>query len=95
MGSDKAEKKRLKLEKKRLKAQAKLEKARAKAAEEKDEPASLPGEAQQEPKNVAIQVPSQEPVEKVPWYTNPDWVRAIAAIASLIVAVVAIVLTFY
>jgi anti-sigma-K factor RskA len=111
MGSDKAEKKRLKLEKKRLKAQAKLEKARAKAAKEKEEKTSPHPETQPEqepepkskpekkvrpsPQQVIVQVPSTAPAEKVPWYKNPEWVRALVATASLIVAMVAIVLTFY
>ncbi len=90
MGSDKAEKKRLKLEKKRLKAQVKLEKARAKAGAEKTEPS--PPETP--PQQVIVQAPAQ-PAEKLPWYKDPEWVRALVAAASLIVALVAIVLTFY
>jgi hypothetical protein len=92
MGSDKAEKKRLKLEKKRLKAQAKLEKARIEAAADKSEP--LPSETVP-PQQVIIQAPAQKPAEKVPWYKDPEWVRALVGFASLIVALVAIVLTFY
>ena len=93
MGSGKADIKRLKLEKKRLKTQVKLEKARARAGTEPG--VSSSSEVKQAPTQVIVQPQAQEPKENVPWYKNPDWVRAIAAIASLVVAVVAIVLTFY
>jgi hypothetical protein len=78
-----------KLEKKRLKAQFKAEKARAKAAGGKPlEPA--PAKTPTRHPEVKVVIPEQE---KVPWYKNPDWVRAIAAIAALIVMAITLILT--
>jgi hypothetical protein len=79
MGSDKEEKKR-------LKAQAKLEKKKLKAQNPRTEPE--PGVFEK-----SESIPDEKP--KVPWYKNPDWIRAIAGIASVIVGLIAIILTLY
>ena len=79
MGSDKEEKKR-------LKAQAKFEKKKYKAQQTKAEPE--PGVSKK-----SERITDEKP--KVPWYKNPDWIRAIAGIASVIVALVAIIIALY
>ena len=99
MGSDKD-----KLEKKRLKAQIKLEKKRAKHADEQDdEQVQTKTAAKQQTKTEDIgtkvesvgggAAPSVN--TNLPWYKNPDWLRAIAGIASLVVATIALILAFY
>ena len=62
---------------------AKREKKRLKA-QVKTEKARL--------KSDGPQAPSPEP-EKSPWYKDPHWVRAIIAIATLIVMVVTLIVT--
>ena len=52
------------------------------------EPAPTPAPENAQP-TIVVQTPT------VPWYKNPDWIRAIAAIASLIVAIIAIFLTLF
>jgi hypothetical protein len=83
MGTDKAEKKR-------LKAQYKLEKKglRAQTQSVREQPIEPKGEPEHSIKTTS-------PMEKIPWYKNPDWIRAIAAIASLIVAMIAIFIGIY
>ena len=71
-------------EKKRLKAQAKLEKKKVKTRKTLLE---LGVSEQSE------SLTDEEP--KVPWYKNPDWIRAIVGIASVIVALIAIIITLY
>lgn len=87
MGSDKEEKKQ-------LKAQAKLEKKKFKAQK-----TSLDSEPKVSKKNERVtRIETQQKSEKekkVPWYKNPDWLRAIAGIASVIVAVIAIIISLY
>ncbi len=89
MGPDKEN---AKLEKKRLKARLKAEKARAKVAEGKPEKLQEPAPAKtptQHPE-VKVIIPEQE---KVPWFKDPNWLRAIAAIATLIVLALTLILT--
>ncbi len=83
MGTDKAEKKR-------LKAQYKLEKKHLKAQTQpvREQPIEPRGETVQSNKTTGT-------MEKIRWYKNPDWIRAIAAIASLIVAMIAIIVGIY
>ena len=88
MGSDKE-----KMEKKRLKAQVKAEKARAKAGlpSESSQKEELPPET-----SLSEQVPESKPQpksEKIKWYKNPDWVRAIVAIITLFVMVITLLIT--
>ena len=68
-----------KIEKKRLKAQVKAEKARTKAG-------LLP-----EPEKPQAQ--SAEPQPKIPWHKDPNWVRAIIAIVTLVVMLVTLIIT--
>lgn len=92
MGKDKN-----KAEKKRLKAQIKHDKKRAKmaarAATGIQEAKATPEERQK--MGDGDEHPRELEKETRPWYKNPEWVRAIAAIASLIVAIIAIFLSFY
>ena len=67
-----------KLEKKRIKAQLKAEKARS-----KDGLTELSSEPQK--------APSSKPAENK-WYKDPNWVRAIIAIATLIVMVITLLI---
>ena len=91
MGKNQNSKELAKLEKKRLKAQIKQEKKRLKTKEEvSEQEGPLNKQARPGPSEVLQPKKQSEPVIKVPWYKNPDWVRAIAAIASLIVAIIAI-----
>jgi anti-sigma-K factor RskA len=90
MGSDsdkpnKAEKKRLKAQYKHDKKQAKLD------AEQRSAPPPVAGgvDASQSGANHT----RQKGAGKVPWYKNPDWIRAIAATASLAVAVIVAIIT--
>lgn len=92
MSSAKVKKNLDKEEKKRLKAQYKLDKKRLKVQEH------LP------PKNAERihtgytswgTSAAQEPVLEIPWYKNPVWLRAVAAIATLIVAIIALISSFY
>ncbi len=93
MGKDKD-----KLEKKRIKAEAKAQKKRLKAGKE---PVLAETEAPRtQPPTTKTIVPTEpseqkERVEKVPWYKNPDWIRAIIGIASLIVAIIILMLNIY
>ncbi len=68
----------VKIEKKRFKAEVKAEKARS-----KDAPSS-------EPNNSSGH---NQLTEKSPWYKDPNWVRAIIAIATFVVMVIALALT--
>jgi len=70
-----------KAEKKRHKMQLKAEKKRAKTR----------GETVQVPTAVD-NGPAAEGERKKPWYRQPEWIRAIAAVASLIVTIIAVVL---
>jgi hypothetical protein len=94
-----------KLEKKRLKQQYKIEKKRRKeehygSAIESDTPSNKienlgrsdvkGARTKSEPKTSQER---PELKEKIPWYRNPDWLRAIAAIASLAVAMIALIIT--
>jgi len=83
MGTDEA-----KLEKKRLKAQVKAEKARAKSGLYQ-EPLSEPEKAS--PKVIKSQESIYKP-EKDPWYKDPHWIRAIIAIATLVVMVITLII---
>ena len=74
-----------KLEKKRMKAQYKLEKKHAK---------HQPVIPQEDP-DVPKQNSSQTEQKVRPWYKDPGWLRAVVGILSLIVAIIAIVLSFY
>jgi hypothetical protein len=100
LDEDKAEKKRLKtqykLEKKRMKMKAE---AGLNDAEHIDKSPKKTAHA----KKTIEQTKSQDSITNadsgtkqamVLWYKNPEWVRALVATASLVVAVIAIVLTF-
>lgn len=41
-----------------------------------------------------MSTPTQTTAEDLPWYKNPSWIRAIVAIASLIVTIIALIFTF-
>jgi hypothetical protein len=109
MGTDednlkKKQDKMAKLEKKRIKAQIKLEKKRRKELNEPEVQKEERGMAVDEgldartavsQSNRKDSISNTNEVESVPWYKNPDWIRAIAGIASLIVAIIAILITLY
>lgn len=86
MNSDKEEKEKVKLEKKRVKALLKAEKARAKTVET----AKGEGKPTSQPTEVKVVMPAPE---KIPWYKDPGWLRAIAAIATLIVLALTLIVT--
>jgi hypothetical protein len=97
MGTDSA-----KLEKKRLKTEAKLEKKRMKALEKAskiDEQPALADAPKSIEKTKGVDIKTKNELgnevseKKVSWYKDPDWIRAIVGIASLIVAVIAIMIT--
>ena len=67
-----------KVEKKRLKAQVKAEKAKAKAGQ---------------PSESFISPNLTQPEEKIKWYKDPNWVRALIAIVSLIIMVITLYIT--
>jgi hypothetical protein len=73
-----------KAEKKRLKAQVKLEKKRNNQDErlvsKKTSSAGVSSGTQK----------IETKPKTVPWYKNPDWVRAIVAIVTLIIALIAL-----
>ena len=74
-----------KAEKKRLKAQYKLDKKRAKldagSGREGGDSARDRSDSSEPEQKVEI-------ADKMPWYKDPAWVRAIATIASLVVAII-------
>lgn len=80
-----------KLEKKRLKAQIKLEKKRLKEQENQESqvtPASKPQPIHD----------SKAPfgqIAKVPWYKDSGWIRALAAVLSLVVTIIALFVMLY
>ncbi|WP_455392172.1 hypothetical protein [[Eubacterium] cellulosolvens] len=101
MGSNKDdEKKRLeKLEKKRLKQQYKLEKKRLEAQAKVGQHqtpvhAGEKGYESTETRKTRARVRYEEP-KKVPWYKDPVWLRTIAAVASLIVMIIALIISLY
>ena len=79
MGSDEA-----KIEKKRLKAQVKAEKARSKAGLSETDIST-------EPSPKLSPEPAPKP-EKTSWYKDPHWVRAIIAIATLVVMMITLII---
>ena len=70
-----------KLEKKRLKAQVKAEKARAKSN------LPLSDELSSQP------ISPSKPVEKIPWYKDPHWIKAIVGLATLVIMIITLALT--
>ncbi len=70
-----------KIEKKRLKAQVKAEKARLKA--------SSPPSNELSPQSIS----SSQLVEKIPWYKDPHWIRAIIGLATLVIMVITLAFT--
>ena len=88
MSPDIDEKDKAKAEKKRLKAQVKAEKARAKAGE----PRRTEGVPASKPSEIKVLMP---PAEKKPWHKDPNWVRAIVALATLIVMLATLLITIY
>jgi hypothetical protein len=93
-----------KLEKKRIKAQIKLEKKRAKELKDakvgvKDQ--DLHEEEKNDVKPDISRSKKKSSLSKtteavhVPWYKDPDWLRAVIGIASLIVAIIAVLITLY
>jgi hypothetical protein len=82
-----------KLEKKRRKAEYKLQKKQLKekyeSAERKDETS---GTADTDKTTIQVVLPKEEPK---PWYKNPNWIRALASVATLIIVLITFYLTFY
>jgi hypothetical protein len=91
---DKDKKQQEKLEKKRLKQQYKLEKKRQGTRQESTAETTTKEQYERPAKGKTEPIHAELEVAKVPWYKNPDWLRAIAAIASLIVAIIAIIFSF-
>ena len=98
--SDKYDKK---LEKKRRKVEYKLEKKRLEVSkDEKHEtvdkgggaPASDSGLRTPDSDKTTIQVvlPKEEPK---PWYKNPSWIRAIAAVVTMIILIISKTMTVF
>jgi hypothetical protein len=94
-----------KSEKKRLKAQYKLEKKRAKQDEKlgSKETTATKGSTEtrrikSKPDSTLHQTTQEQGPPKVqqdlPWYKDPNWVRAIAAIVTMIVAIIALYFQF-
>lgn len=73
---------RIKIKKKRLKAEYKIEKKILKTVEEKD--------TTSEPTQPIVQTSGQ-----IPLYKDSGWLRAIIGLASLIVTIIAILITLY
>ena len=98
MGSDEE-----KAEKKRLKARYKLEKKRMKMLAEAELDGDDAGKSSKKAKQMKNQTGRKSPqdrierlakeTEKIAWYRDPEWIRALVAIASLVVAVISITLT--
>jgi hypothetical protein len=90
MSDDKAKKEQEKLEKKRAKAQLKLEKKQGKQQPPLSKSPESKEQIREPDSRIGSDARSSEPTEKIkePWYKNPDWIRAIIGIASLIVAIV-------
>ena len=91
MGSDKGDKEKAKLEKKRLKAQVKSEKARIKAGQVTE----MPEKAQVTPSQEHTVRVAEPPRKPPPWYKDPNWIRAIVAIVTLLVLVISLFLTVF
>ena len=100
-----------KLEKERLKKEYDREKKRLEAeAEAASEQSQIEGGAEvrkevepsperrtpspdkSDEKTIQIMLPEKEPK---PWYKNPDWIRAIAAIVVMIIVILTFYFTFY
>jgi hypothetical protein len=92
-GKDKEKKQLEKLEKKRLKQQYKLEKKGKSTQQESFVETSTKGYDKSLVKTKPDSTQVEPEVVKVPWYKNPDWIRAIAAIVSLLVAIIAIIIS--
>jgi hypothetical protein len=100
MGSKPEKDKVDKQDKKRLKAEYKLEKKRLKAQQNL---ATVPGStsrtefSKEHAGSLTAREPGriQQPLEKVPWYKDSGWIRALVGIASLIVAIIAILISLY
>lgn len=89
-----------KQDKKRLKAEYKLEKKRLKAQQSlATDSGSTPrtGFSKKQEGSLTTREPGriQHPSEKVLWYKDPGWIRALVGIASLIVAIIAILISLY
>lgn len=82
-----SEKEKYKLEKKRIKADLKLQKNRLKAGEKTGDFNN--NEFQQSSSTQSI---SQQ--KDTPWYKNPAWIRAIAAIITLTIMIIGMILTY-
>ena len=80
-----------KVEKKRLKAQIKLAKKRTKSQELQEPQINLA----LKPKSVPDSKAYSGHLEKVPWYKDPSWIRALAAVLSLVVAIIALFVMVY
>jgi hypothetical protein len=80
-----------KLEKKRLKAQIKLEKKRLKEQQIHEPQVTPTSKPEPKPDSKA----SSGPKAKIPWYEDPGWIRALAAVLSLIVAIIALFVMLY
>jgi len=100
MGSKQEKDKLDKQEKKRLKAEYKVEKKRLKAQQNLARGSgSTPHTdfSKEQEGSLTTQAPGriQQPSEKVPWYNDPGWIRALVGIASLVVAIIAILISLY
>jgi hypothetical protein len=93
MGGDKATKAQEKLEKKRIKAQYKLDKEKLKEQSVGEPDRAHPQYGKPRAREPLQQESTTPQVKEVPWYKNPAWLRAIAAIASLIVMIIAVVIS--
>lgn len=91
MGSDK-DKQKEKLEKKRLKQQYKLEKKRQNIRPESTAGTTSKKHMESTAKSKTEAIQTKTEVAKVPWYKNPDWIRALVGIITLIVAIIAIII---
>ena len=100
MGSRPEKDKVDKQDKKRLKAEYKLEKKKLKAQQSR---AMVPGStprtefSREQAGSLTAREPGriQQPSEKVPWFKDSGWIRALVGIASLIVAIIAILISLY
>ena len=108
MGSDKEKTDWNKSEKKRLKAQYKLDKKRVNAQEKSDarRAAKTESKSKHDYKDSSAKphdyrpgksrsVKSHKSLEKLPWYKDPAWIRALVAVLSLIVAIIALFIMLY
>lgn len=81
-----SEKENYKLEKKRIKAELKLKKKEMEVGNSSE--GMINNENLQSTKTH-----SEIPQKEIPWYKNPDWIRAIAAVVGIILMVIGLLIT--